>query len=110
MLPCSALNSLTMQLISFAEPSVTCAPLAGALLTMSFRISQAMCSATILLSPFVNYGASPASAAESGLPEIVWCRKATLGVNGLLPVNAAGCLDTRPNLGNAEGAGFNRCV
>ena len=100
-----------MQPISFVEPSVACAPLDGALLTILVKISRAMCSATILSSPFVNYGASSASAAESGLPEIVRCQKATmLRVNGLLPVNAAGCLDTRPNLGNAEGAGFNRCV
>ena len=70
-----------------------------------------MCSATILLSPFVNYGALSASAAESELSVIVRRQKATrLKENGILLVSAAGFLNTLPSMGNVEDAEFSRCV
>ena len=111
MLPCTALSSLTMQLISFAEPTVTCAPLVGALLTISFRISQAMCSATILLSPFVNYGALSASAVVSEKPVIERRQRTDRSmISGIRPVHAAGYPSTLPSMGNVQDAEFNHCV
>ena len=100
-----------MQPISFAEPSVTCAPLVGALLTISSRTSQAMWSATILLSPFVNYGALSASAIVSEKPVTERRQKTDSSmVSGIRPVHAAGYPSTLPSMGKVPDAESNHCA
>ena len=92
-----------MQPISYAEPSATCAPLDGALLTISSRMSQAMCSATLWLSLSVNYGTLQASAAGYEMSAITLPSKASkTRASGILPVHVAGSPGTLPSLGNVE--------